>query len=164
MKIGPPPYSTFWNICNCLISFPPCLLRTRSNRGRLVEVQSTHIFLKEYFSTSLLPAVFPFFIIFHHPDFFTPTASSSDLVFPLKIAAWMGQAAITNSFPSRLLESDNAAGKHNTTQHNTTQHNTTQHDTTIWSIAFLVVAEAEKKSTLKKTTIIWSQLLQESTF
>ena len=52
----------------------------------------------------------------------------------------MGEAAITNSFPSRLLESDNAAGKHNTTQHNTNQHNTT-----IWSIAFFVVAEAEKK-------------------
>ena len=106
MKIAP--YSTFWNICNCLIFFPPCLLRTRSNRGRLVEVQSTHIFLKEYFSTSLLPAVFPFFIIFHHPDLFTPTASSSDLVFPLKIAAWMGRLpsspTSSPSFPTSALK------------------------------------------------------------
>ena len=121
----------------------------------MVEVQSTHIFLKEYFSTSLLPAVFPFFIIFHHPDFFTPTASSSDLVFPLKIAAWMGRLpsspTSSPSFPTSPLKIAAWMGEggchyqlfslttprvrqrcretqYYTALHNTTQHNTARHN------------------------------------
>ena len=103
-----------------------------------LKVQTTHILPNEYFITSLAPSSIPLFFNFSALWLFY---SNSFLVwssFPTEDSSVDG-APITNSFPSRLLESDSAAGKHNATQRSTT----------IWSLAFFVVADTEKILHLK---------------